>query len=378
MTRHLEILATLIGFPTVSADSNLDLIYWIRDYLADYGVNAHLTHDSTGRKANLFATIGEGERGLILSGHSDVVPVTGQDWTSNPFTASIRDGKVYGRGACDMKGFIAVVLSLVPQIKAGTGEPVHLAFSYDEEIGCKGVPQLIDDLARLGASPRGCLVGEPTGMDLIVGHKGANMYRVSVKGRAAHSSLAPMGVNAIEQAGLMIAWLVRKAEDLRSEERHHFGFDIPYSTLQVNRIKGGTAGNIVADSCEFMLDVRNLPWTRADVLLADFHAFIERDILPAMQEVAPEANVTIEQIGHVPAFEIAEDAPLVKRMQRAGKGCRCGFMAFGTEAGLFQKAQVPTVVCGPGHIEQAHRPDEYVSLEQLDKCRVFLQRLLEL
>ncbi|MFT4077538.1 MAG: acetylornithine deacetylase [Asticcacaulis sp.] len=378
MTRHLEILERLIGFPTVSIDSNLALIHWIREYLAGFGVIAHLTHDDAGRKANLFATIGEGEGGLVLSGHTDVVPVAGQDWSSDPFTATIGDGRLYGRGACDMKGFIAVALSLVPDLVGRTGEPIHLAFSYDEEIGCKGVPRLIADLAQRGISPRGCLIGEPTGMDLVVGHKGANMYRVVVTGRAAHSSLAPRGVNAIEQAALMIAWLIRIGETLRGEERRHFGFDIPNSTLQVNRIQGGTAGNIVADRCEFMLDIRNLPWTRTDVLLADFQAFIDQDILPAMRDIAPEASVTVEQVGHVPAFEIAEDAPLVKRMQLAGKGCRCGFMAFGTEAGLFQQARIPTVICGPGHIEHAHRPDEYVSLDQLERCRSFLQRLLEI
>jgi acetylornithine deacetylase len=377
MTGHLDILKTLIGFPTVSADSNLDLIHWIRDYLADLGVIAHLTPDATGRKANLFATIGEGAGGLVLSGHTDIVPVTGQAWTSDPFVADIRDGRIYGRGACDMKGFIAVVLSLVPEMLARRGgEPVHLAFSYDEEVGCKGVPHLLADLARRNIKPRGCVIGEPTDMRVIIGHKGASMFRVRVKGLAAHSSLAPFGVNAIEYAGLMIAHLRQVGEDLRIEERRHGGFDIPYSTLQVNRITGGTAGNIVADSCEFMLDIRNLPWTRTEVLIADFKVWIARDILPAMCDVFSGAEVTIEQVGEVPAFEIAEEAPLVQRLQRAGRGnCGCGYVAFGTEAGLFQQSSIPTVVCGPGSIEQAHKPDEFVTLDQLVQCRDMLHRL---
>jgi acetylornithine deacetylase len=378
MADHLDTLKTLIGFPTVSADSNLDLIHWIRGYLADLGVAAYLTHDETGRKANLFATIGDGEGGLVLSGHTDVVPVIGQAWTSDPFTAVIREGRLYGRGACDMKGFIAVVLSLVPEMMARpSGEPVHLAFSYDEEVGCKGVPHLLADLTRRNIKPRGCIIGEPTDMRVIIGHKGASMFRVRVKGLAAHSSLAPFGVNAIEYAGLMIAHLCHMGEDLRVEERRHGGFDIPYSTLQVNRISGGTAGNIVADQCEFMLDIRNLPWTRTEVLIADFRAWIDRDILPAMREVFTDAEVTIEQAGLVPAFDIAEDAPLVQRMRRAGRrDCGSGYVAFGTEAGLFQQSSIPTVVCGPGSIEQAHKPDEFVTLDQLAQCRDMLRRLL--
>ncbi|QTH23830.1 acetylornithine deacetylase [Rhizorhabdus wittichii] len=374
----LPILRTLVGFPTVSADSNMALIEWVRDYLAGHGVEAHLTFDAAGRKANLFATVVPGDGGLILSGHTDVVPVTGQQWSSDPFAAELRDGRVYGRGTCDMKGFIAVALALVPEMRALDGaRPLHLALSYDEELGCRGAPRMIDDLVRRGVRAGGCIVGEPTGMKAIIGHKGAGMYRCTVTGRAAHSSLAPTGVNAIEYAACIVMKLREIGRRLEAIEPRHAGFDVPYSTIQVNRIDGGTAGNIVADRCEFRIDIRHLPATDRAALIAEVAAHVADELLPEMRLRAPEAAISIEEVADIPPFEIAADASLVREVVRSNsvEGA-CGHVAFGSEAGLFQRAGIPTVICGPGSIEQAHRPDEFVAIEQLERCDGMLRTML--
>lgn len=375
---YIELLERLIAFPTVSADSNLDLIDWIRAYLAKQGVDAHLTFDDSGRKANLFATIGEGDGGMVLSGHTDVVPVAGQNWSADPFKATMRDDRIYGRGTCDMKGFIAVVLSLVPEMRhTPSRQPVHLAFSYDEEIGCLGARRLIADVVSRDVHPRGCIVGEPTGMRVIVGHKGAGMYAFSVAGRAVHSSLAPSGVNAIEYATRIILRFREIAERLRAHEVRQHGYDVPYSTIQVNRIGGGIAGNIVADHCDFTVDIRHLPCTNRAQLVAEVDRYIEADLLPEMQAVAPEAAVTWRETGNVPGFEISVDAPLVRAVRRSNSvDASCGQVAFGSEAGLYQHAGIPTLICGPGSIEQAHKPDEFVALDQLERCERMLRDVL--
>lgn len=376
--RSVELLKTLIGFPSVSADSNLDLIRWIEAYLAQIGIETRNTFDASGRKANLFATLGQGEGGLVLSGHTDVVPVVGQAWSHDPFQALVRDGRVYGRGACDMKGFIAVALALAPKLRdRPLREPVHLAFSYDEEIGCLGVRKLLADLDAIGVRPRGCVIGEPTGMRVVTGHKGAGMYAFKVVGRPVHSSLAPQGVNAIGYAARIIARLQDIEGRLRREERRGEDFDAVNTTIQVNRITGGGAGNIVAETCEFLVDVRSLPWTDQAELIGEAKRYIALELLPAMREIAPEADVTVEQIGDVPSFWIDDGHDLVREVRHA---CRnnhaCGKVAFGTEAGLFQQAGIPTLICGPGSIEQAHRPDEFVEIDQLVQCEAMLERLL--
>lgn len=375
---YMEALERLIAFPTVSADSNLALIEWVRTYLADHDVKSHLTFDDARGKANLFATIGEGDGGLVLSGHTDVVPVTGQDWSTDPFQASTRNGRIYGRGTCDMKGFIAVVLSLVPEMRRNIGRrPVHLAFSYDEEVGCIGAHRLIDDITRRGIRPRGCIVGEPTEMRVIVGQKGAGMYAYSVAGRAVHSSLAPSGVNAIDYAARIILRFREIAERLRAQEVRHDGYDVPYSTIQVNRIGGGVAGNIVADRCDFTVDIRHLPGTDRALLVADVGRYIDADLLPEMRAVASEASITWRETGDVPGFEIPVDAPLVRDVRRSNSvEGSCGHVAFGSEAGLFQRAGIPTLICGPGSIEQAHKPDEFVTLDQLARCERMLRDVL--
>lgn len=374
----LPLLGKLIGFPTISADSNIALIEWVAAYLAEHGVDSHLTFDAERRKANLFATVIPGDGGLVLSGHTDVVPVAGQDWSTDPFSADVRDGRVYGRGACDMKGFIAVALALVPEMRRReNARPLHLALSYDEEVGCLGAPRLIADMMDRGLRPGGCIVGEPTGMQIVIGHKGAGMYRCVVTGRAAHSSLAPSGVNAIEHAALLIAKLREIGRRLEREEIHQTSFDVPYSTIQVNRITGGSAGNIVADHCEMMVDIRHLPCTDRALLIAEVEAYAAVEVLPAMREIAPEATVAFHEVADIPAFSIAPDATLVRELARSNsvEGA-CGHVAFGTEAGLFQRAGIPTLVCGPGSIEQAHRPDEFVELDQLERCGRMLRDML--
>lgn len=375
----LDILRTLIAFPTVSRDSNLGLIEWVRDELARQGVASRLTYDAQRRKANLFATLGEGPLpGMILSGHTDVVPVDGQAWDTDPFVATERDGRIYGRGSADMKGFIAAALGLVPHALASPGvRPLHLALSYDEEVGCVGVRGMIRDLEESGLRAAGCLVGEPTGMRLVLGHKGGRAYRCCVKGREAHSALTPMGVNAIEYAALLIARLRELALQMRTSEKRHEGFDVPFTTMQTGVIKGGIASNVVAKDCEFRFDIRYLAWTDPGAVEAELRRHAEEVLLPQMREVAPESEISFEQLGEVPGFEIDAEEPLARYVRRlcGGDGTR-HYVGFGTEAGLFQRMGVPSVICGPGHIEQAHKPNEFVALEQLAQCESFLREMV--
>ena len=379
----VTILETLIGFATVSRDSNLGLIEWVRDYLKQHGVDAQLIYDATGKKANLLATLGGGDRpGLLLSGHSDVVPVDGQDWHTTPFTATIKDGKLYGRGSADMKGFIAVALAAVPAfLNSNSRQPLHLAFSYDEEVGCIGVRSLIDALQKTAINPRGCIVGEPTDMQVVVGHKGGSVHRCDVSGREAHAALAPQGVNAIEYAARIVNKISDMSEHLAQTERHHSGFTVPHSTLQTGVIEGGLAANIVAKQCSFRFDVRCLPWTKLEDLLAEIDSYARHELLPRMRKVAPESDISFTQLGEVPAFSIAEDAPLTRYVQELTQSIRgikkVGYVAFGSEAGLFQRAGFPSVLCGPGSIAQAHKPDEFVTLEQLAQCEAFMQSLID-
>lgn len=374
----VEILRTLVGFPTVSRDSNLALIHWVRDYLAAHGIVAGLSHGADPGKANLFATIGTGEGGIVLSGHSDVVSVDGQDWSSDPFTLTERDGKLFGRGTCDMKGFIAACLAKVPALTAAAlPEPVHLAISFDEEIGCKGVGHMLDDLVARGIRPRGCVVGEPTSMDVVIGHKTGTAYGCTVRGLEAHSSLAPKGVNAIFYAARLIARIEAIARRLRETEPRHDGYSVPFSTLSVGVIEGGQASNIVPAICRFRFDIRTLPWTDPDAIIAELRGYIAEELLPEMRVVSETADIEIVMNGRVPGFAIEAEAPLTRHVQRlAGSNAAPAFVAYGSEAGLFQAKNIPSVLCGPGSIEQAHKPDEYVSLEQLARCEDFLDRLL--
>lgn len=373
----VSILRTLVGFPTVSRDPNLQLIEWVRALLAEHGVESHLSRGSDPGKANLFATIGEGQGGVVLSGHTDVVPVEGQAWTHDPFDLVERDGRLHGRGTADMKGFIATVLAKVPALLAARrSEPIHLALSFDEEVGCLGVRHLLDDLAARGVRPHGCVVGEPSNMLPVVGHKTGSACGCTVTGREAHSALAPQGVNAVEFAARLVDHIRRMNLRLAEEERPHDGYEVPCSTLQTGVIVGGHASNIVPSECTLRFDMRTLPWTDPDALLAEIQTYARDELLPEMRAIAPEADIVVSLKGRVPGFATDPEAPLVRYVQRlAGSNAAPGLVTFASEAGLFQKAGVPAMICGPGSMNQGHKADEFITLEQLALCEDFLDRL---
>lgn len=374
----LAMLHSLIGFDTTSRESNLGLIEWVRDHLRRLGAHTRLSYDEAGRKANLFATVGEGGLpGLILSGHTDVVPVDGQAWNSDPFRAEVRDGRLYGRGSCDMKGFIACALAAVPQMLAHTGRaPFHLALSYDEEVGCLGVRHLLADLAEQGVRAAACIVGEPTGMQLVVAHKGRCELRCCVQGREAHSSLPGLGVNAIEYGAQIIAFIQRLAQREAATGLRSPGFDVPYTTVQCGTVRGGIAPNTVPKDCEFSVELRYPPGHPPERLVYEIQAFIAHDILPQMRQTWPQSAVDLSLVNDTPAFEIGPDAPLVRLVQQLSGAMQATRAAYNTEAGLFQRHGLPTVICGPGHIAQAHKPDEYIALSELAACEEFLGRLI--
>jgi acetylornithine deacetylase len=372
----------LIAFQTVSRDSNLGLIEWVRDYLVKLGAKTRLTHDATGKKANLFATLGEsGKPGLILSGHTDVVPIDGQSWDTDPFAAVERDGKLYARGSADMKGFIGVALTQAPKfldaLNAGRLDaPLHYALSYDEEVGCIGVRGLIQDLEENGIKPAGCVVGEPTSMQPIIAHKGMNRFRCAVRGREAHSSYVTYGVNAIEYAARLIVYIRQIADRLAQFERRDLGFTVPYTTLSTGLIRGGIASNVVPKDCEFQFDMRTLPQASADALYQEIRAYAE-ELAREMRAIEPHAGIDLEWVSQTIGLAAAESDAIVQWAMRLARSGSTGKVSYGTEAGLFQRMGVPTVILGPGDIAEAHRPNEFVALEQLAQCETFLGRILE-
>ena len=376
-SKVLEILEQLISFRTVSRDSNLELIFWIRDYLAGYGVESRLTYDSSGKKANLFATLGEGKKpGIILSGHTDVVPVEGQQWDTEPFKATIKGDNLYARGSADMKGYIATALSKVPEfLAADQDSALHLALSYDEEIGCIGVRGLIQDLEEIGLKPAGCIVGEPTLMQPIIAHKGTHRFRCCVTGREAHSSYTTHGVNAIEYASRIVVYIREIADRLARIEKRDDSYTVPYSTMQTGLMRGGLATNIVPKECEFQFEARTLPDMDAAALYQEIQEFAA-GLLPEMQKVEPLAAIDFEWLASAPGLQMQEDHKIVQLAALLAGNAPNGAVSYGTEAGLFQKAGIPTVICGPGSIEQAHTPNEFVSLDQLAQCENFMQRLV--
>jgi len=375
----LELARTLVRMDTVSRNSNLELIHFIRDELAHHGVKSTLTFDDEGRKANLFATVGEGKSaGVIVSGHTDTVPWDGQDWSLSPLSAEVKDGRLYGRGSADMKSFIGLAVAQAPAfLAADLPFAIHYAFSYDEEVGCFGAPRLIADLHARGIQPLACIVGEPTGMVPALAHKGVYRWRCCIKGRAAHSSLAPQAVNAIEVGARVVGKLSEMSTRYREQGPHYPGFDVPYTTGAVCVIEGGIADNVVPEDCRFHYEFRNLPGSDVAAMQAEVTSFAA-GLEPAMQAVAPEAGIRFETICETPAFLARADDPAVRLAGRLAEAEATTLVAFGTEAGLFQKAGIPTVVCGPGHIAQAHQADEYVSLAQLAAGERFLQALMTL
>ncbi len=373
----LECLGKLIGFDTTSRNSNLELIAWVEDYLRGHGVASRRISDEEG-KTNLLATIGPADRpGIVLSGHTDVVPVDGQAWSSDPFAAERRDGRIFGRGSADMKGFLACVLGAVPAMtRAGLQQPLHLAFSYDEEVGCLGVRSLIRDLAAWPQRPLACIVGEPTSMEAVVAHKAKRSLRVTVTGRDGHSSLAPLAVNAVEYAARLIVFIRDIGERLKAEGPHDELFDVSHTTAHTGLIAGGTQLNIVPATCSFEFEFRVLPRSDADALVEEVRAFARDVLLPEMRAVAPESDIAFEYISQFPGLDTDPEAPVVSLIKTLARRNGHGKVAYGTEGGLFSDGGIPTVVCGPGDIAQAHKPDEFIDLEQLDKCETFLARLI--
>ena len=375
--RALELAQALVRFNTVSRESNLELIHFVRDELARHGIRSRLTFDADRRKANLFATIGEGKpAGVIVSGHTDTVPWDGQDWSVDPLGAELRDDRLYGRGSADMKGFIGLAVAQVPLfLAADLPFGLHFAFSYDEEVGAFGARELIADLQEQGVRPLACIVGEPTGMVPALAHKGVYRWRCCVKGHAAHSSLTPQAVNAIEVGARVIGKLTDMSERWRDHEPRYTGFDVPYSTGAVCVVEGGIADNVVPEDCRFHYEFRNLPNADVALMQREVEAYAGQ-LEPAMRAIDPKAGIRFESITAMPAFLAQPDDPAVLLAKRLAASAATTLVAFGTEAGLFQRAGIPTVVCGPGHIAQAHQADEYVTLDQLAAGERFLQALM--
>ena len=373
----VEMIERLIAFDTTSRESNLALIDFVRDYLDGLGIASELVFDADRRKANLFATIGPPDRGgIMLSGHSDVVPVDGQDWAGDPFRVADRDGRLYGRGTADMKSFIAIMLALVPEFQAAKAQtPVHLALTYDEEVGCLGVRPLIARLAGRTVKPRLCIIGEPTLMQPVVAHKGKRSVRCLVRGHESHSALAHAGVNAIEAAAEIIARIRHLARQKREDGPFDPGFTPPYTTIQTGTVAGGTALNIVPRECRFDFEIRYLPQDDPDALTAELRR-VAATLLPEMHRVSTATGFEFDEYNAIPALAAPEDSEVVRLAQALTGANSVGKVSFGTEGGLYQQAGIPTVVCGPGSIEQAHRPNEFIALEQVRQCETFLRRLI--
>jgi acetylornithine deacetylase len=378
--RSLELIRALVGFDTTSRGSNIALIYWVKDYLAGYGIDSQLTTNDDGRKANLFATLpardgNAATGGVVLSGHTDVVPVDGQPWETDPFTATLRGDKLYGRGVADMKSFSAIGLAFVPEfIRRGLSRPLHFALSYDEEVGCIGVRRLIADISRRGIRPSGCIVGEPTGMRLVIANKGKRSFRCRVRGHEAHSALTPRGVNAVQIACEIVTFLNQIARRFRDRGGFDAAYDVPYTTVHTGVIHGGTALNIVPRDCTFDFEFRHLPFDDPDALFADVKRFAAT-LIPEMHAVDPETYIEFESLSSMPGFDTHGGSEIAE----LGRACTgendYAKVSFGTEAALFHNANIATIICGPGHIEQAHQPNEWISLEQLAACEDFMRRL---
>lgn len=376
-----DMLARLVGFATVSRDSNLALIEFIRDYLSGLGVESELFYNAARTKANLFATIGpSGEGGIVLSGHTDVVPVDGQNWTVPPFALTQQDGRLYGRGTADMKGYLASVLAALPRfVGQPLSAPLHLAFSYDEEIGCVGVRSLLTALQERGLRPRLCIIGEPTEMRPVLGHKGKMAVRCCIKGAACHSAYAPDGVNAIAYAAKLIGKLDEIGAALARPEHRDERFDPPFSTVQVGLIRGGRALNIVPAECDFDFEVRAVPGFDTGSVARQLEAYANESLLPRMRAVQPDTDIRFEELNAYPGLAADPDgdgARLIAVLSDAtADEASFATVAFGTEGGLFNAVGIPTVVCGPGSMDQGHKPDEFITQAQLSRCDAMLRRV---
>ena len=377
LARTQEILGELISFPTVSADSNLELIAYAADLLSEAGAALSISRDETGAKANLFATLGPHvDGGIVLSGHTDVVPVDDQEWTGDPFVMDERGGLLYGRGTCDMKGFIAACLAMAPAYaKLDLKRPVHFAFTYDEETGCFGARALMAEIAKADFRPSVAIIGEPTSMRVIEGHKGCYEYTTEFIGREGHGSQPDLGVNAVEYAVRYIGKLLDIGEHLKGRAPPQSRFDPPWTTIQVGRIAGGAARNVIAGRCEVEWEMRPVQDTDVSFVKSDIEAYVDGVLKPAMKAVSPGADVITHTIGEVEGLQVASESEARDIVFELTGSAEADVVAFGTEAGLFQAAGMSAVICGPGSIEQAHKPDEYIALDQLQACLDMLDRL---
>ena len=375
----LELLDRLMAFPTVSRDPNRELIEFVSQFLAHRGIVSDLYPAEDGRKANLFATIGPTDKpGVMLSGHTDVVPVDGQNWSKDPFRMTLADEKAYGRGAADMKGFLACALVLADRAaRKSLTTPIHLAFSHDEEIGCVGVRSMIDGLAARAVRPRFAIVGEPTSMRIATGHKGKIGARATCCGVSGHSALAPRALNAIHLACDFIDTVRERQTLIEREGLRDDDYDVPYTTLHVGRIDGGTALNIVPNRCTVDFEIRNIEHDDAGALLDDLMNDAAA-IAGRHRDAFPEADIGIDVFNDYPGLATPADAEVVRFVGSLVVSQRLSKVDFGTEGGLFwQRLGVPVVVCGPGSMEQGHKPNEFIAVDQLEACDRMMERLLQ-
>lgn len=377
MMTSREMLEQLVAFNTTSRESNLALIEFVGRYLTGLGVDYELIHNAEGSKANLYARLGPpGHGGVMLSGHSDVVPVDGQNWSVPPFALTERDGKLYGRGTADMKGFIACILAAIPHFLAQPlAQPLHLAISYDEEVGCLGVRTLLDALSARADKPAICLIGEPTELQPVLGHKGKLGVRCEVQGAACHSAYAPQGVNAIEYAAKLIHHLTLIGQRLAAPEHHDGRFDPPFTTVQTGLIQGGRALNIVPADCTFDFEVRTLPQDDAQEVARELESYAQRELLPTMRAVNRDAAIRFYPISSYPGLYTAAQSAAARLVAHLTGSEKFSTVAFGTEGGLFHQSGIPSVICGPGNMAQGHKPDEFITVEQLNACDALLRRL---
>lgn len=379
MSQSLVFLERLISLPTVSRDSNLELIRYVQDYLHGLGIETLLAPSEDGRKANLWATIGPKDRpGIVLSGHTDVVPVDGQAWSSDPFRLHHSNGTYYGRGTADMKGFIACCLAMAGRAsKANLSTPIHLAFSYDEEIGCVGVRRLLDLLKHAPVKPRLCIVGEPTLMQAVTAHKGKLGYQATAHGLEAHSSLAPIGVNAVYMAADLVQAIRKEQQQIADLGLRDDGYEVPYTTLHVGRLHGGDVMNIVPNNASVGFEIRYLPEDDG-AAIADRIKLSAEAIASTYRPVFKQARFEFAEVQNYPGLNTPVDSEAVRFVHELTGGNSTGKITFGTEGGLFQHVLgTPAVVCGPGNIAVAHKPDEHVSGEQLAQCDAMLERLVD-
>ena len=374
-----ELLARLVSFDTTSRNSNLALIGFVREYLDAHGIPYRVSSDAAGEKANIHAIIGpHGPGGVALSGHVDTVPVDGQAWSADPFTLRRAEGRLYARGSADMKGFVSACLAAVPDIKSrNLARPLHLFISYDEEVGCNGARRLIQDFDESGLKPTLCVVGEPSGMQPILAHKGKLNLGVTVRGVTGHSAEPGKGVNAIQAAGEAVAYVAAEARRLAKEGPFEEGFDPPHTTIHVGTIRGGTILNIIPERCEFTMEWRTIPGDDAARHVERMKQFVADTIEPAMRAVSAKTGFDFEVLTTMPGLSLDPSHALTDIVKQLTGSNSAGKVSYGTEGGFYQGAGIATIICGPGHIAQAHQPDEWVAQEQLDTCDAFIRRLVD-